>query len=48
MKNTTITEIKHFENSYEVLNEFKIEINLEDFIVEEYISELQSDISSTY
>ena len=44
MKNATMTEIKHFENSFEVLNEF--EIDLEHIFVEEFKQGLVNDLNS--
>ncbi|MDJ0567831.1 MAG: hypothetical protein QNJ53_02180 [Pleurocapsa sp. MO_192.B19] len=46
MKNVTITEIKHVENSLELLNEFETEIGLDDILKEEFEKELSSDISN--
>lgn len=46
MKNATITEIKHVENSLEVLNEFGVEIDLDRILVEEYKLGLSSDINN--
>lgn len=37
----TAQEIKHIENSFEVLNEFGIEIDLEGIIIEEFKLGLQ-------
>ena len=44
----TVTEIKHVENSLEVLNEFGIEIDLNSILVEEYKLGLPSDISNVF
>ena len=46
MKNATMTEIKHFENSFEVLNEFEIKISLDSILVKEFERGLLSDINS--
>ena len=46
MKNATITEIKHFENSFKVLNEFGIEMNLDGILVEEFERGLSSDLNN--
>ena len=46
MKNATITEIKHFENSFEVLNEFEIEISLDGILIDEYEQGLVNDLNS--
>jgi len=46
MKIATATQIKHVENSLELLNEFCIEIDLENILVEEYELGLSSDISN--
>lgn len=43
----TVTEIKHVENSLEVLNEFGIEIDLDGILVEEFEQGLSSDISNS-
>ena len=48
MKNATITEIKHLENSLEVLNKFGIEIDLEAILVTEFEQGLASDISNAF
>ncbi len=42
------TEIKHVENSLEILNEFGIEIDLESILVEEFEQGLPSDISNSF
>ncbi len=43
---TTVTQIKHLENSLEVLNQFGIEIDLDSILVEEFQQEgLPSDIN---
>ncbi|MDJ0897808.1 MAG: hypothetical protein QNJ55_03275 [Xenococcus sp. MO_188.B8] len=43
---TTVTKIKHFENSFEVLNQSGIEIDLDSILVKEYQQEgLPSDIN---
>ena len=44
MRNATMTEIKHFENSFEVLNEFEIEIDLNRILSEEYEQGLPNDL----
>jgi hypothetical protein len=46
MKIATATQIKHVENSLEVLNQFGIEIDLETILVEELEPGLLSDINS--
>jgi hypothetical protein len=46
MKTTTVTQIKHVENSLEILNQFGIEIDLESMLVEELERGLASDISN--
>lgn len=43
---TTVTEIKHVENSFEDLD--AIEVNLGKILVEEYEKELSSEINCTY
>ena len=48
MKNASMTEIKHVENSLEVLNEFGIEIDLEGILVEEYEQGLLSDFNCIF
>ena len=45
MKNATMTEIKHFDNSFEVLNEFWAEVGLDSILVEEFESGLTNDLS---
>lgn len=47
MKNATMTEIKHVENSFEVLNELVVEIDLDGILVEEFDRGLPSDIDNT-
>ena len=42
---TIATEIKYVENSFEVLSEFEININLDDILVEEFEQDLPIDIS---
>jgi hypothetical protein len=41
----TATEIKHVEKSFEILNEFGIEIDLNSILVREYEQELASEIN---
>ncbi len=41
---TTTTEIKHVENSFEVLN--SIEVNLEDILSTEFVLGLPNDIEN--
>ena len=41
----TATEIKHVENSFEVLNEFGSKIDLNSILVREYRQELSSEIN---
>ena len=48
MKNATVIEIKHFENSLEVLNDFGIEISLDDVLVEEFKLGLSNDINHSW
>ena len=48
MMNATITEIKYFENSLEVLNEFVIEVDLEKILVTEFERELPCDITNSF
>jgi hypothetical protein len=45
MKIATATQIKHVENSLEVLNQFAIEIDLETILVEELEPGLLSDVN---
>ncbi|MDJ0573519.1 MAG: hypothetical protein QNJ53_31385 [Pleurocapsa sp. MO_192.B19] len=45
MKNATMIEIKHVENSLEVLNDFGIEIGLDGILIEEFERGLPSDLS---
>ena len=42
---TTATEIKHVINSFGELNEFGIDINLDDILVENFKQEIFSDIN---
>ena len=46
MKNATMTEIKHFDNSLEVLNEFGVEISLDSILVEEFKRGLPNEIDN--
>jgi hypothetical protein len=46
MRNATITEIKHAENSLETSYEFGIEINLEQILAVEFNEGLSSDINN--
>ena len=46
MKNATMTEIKHFDNSFEVLNEFWAEVDLDEIFVREFEQELPNDLNS--
>ncbi|MEM7757496.1 MAG: hypothetical protein AAF298_05125 [Cyanobacteria bacterium P01_A01_bin.40] len=46
--NTTITEIKPVDNSLEVLAQFGIELDLEEFLVEELEQGLSSDINNAF
>lgn len=48
MNIATATQIKHVENSLEVLNPFGIEIDLESILVEEFEGGLPSDISNSF
>lgn len=43
---TTATEIKHVENSFEVLN--AIEVDLEGILIEEYAQGLPNDTDSVW
>ena len=45
---TTATEIKHVENSFEELNEFGIDVNLDDILIEEFEQGLPIDISCPF
>lgn len=42
--NTTVTEIKHFENSFAVFDEFGIKMDLDKILVEEFERGFSSDI----
>lgn len=46
MNTATATQIKHMETSLETLNQFGIEIDLENILAVEFESELPSDISN--
>ncbi|MEM8677156.1 MAG: hypothetical protein AAGF83_25365 [Cyanobacteria bacterium P01_G01_bin.67] len=46
--NTTTTAIKSVDNSLEVLAQFGIELDLEEFLVEELEQGLSSDISNGF
>jgi hypothetical protein len=46
MKIATATQIKHVENSLELLNEFCIEIDLENILVEEHKHGLLNDLNN--
>ena len=46
--NTTTTAIKIVDNSLEILTQFGIELNLEDFLSEELDQGLSSDISNAF
>lgn len=46
MKIATATQIKQVENTPEILNEFGIEIDLENILLEELEIGLSSDINS--
>lgn len=48
MNNATTTEIKTIYSSLEVLNQFGIELNLEEVLAEEFEKGLASDISNVY
>lgn len=48
MKNLTITEIKHVENSLELFNEFKVEIGLDGILVKEFEQGMPSDIVNVH
>lgn len=47
MTTATVIEIKHFESSFAVLNEFGIEIDLQSILAEEFKQGLPSDISNS-
>lgn len=42
--NTATIEIKHVENSLEILNQFAIELNLDSILTQEFEAGLASDI----
>ena len=46
--NTATIEIKHVENSLEILNQFAIELNLDNILAEEFEAGLASDINNAY
>ncbi|WP_319421749.1 hypothetical protein [Pleurocapsa sp. FMAR1] len=48
MKTATATQIKHVENTLEVLNQFGIEIELDNILAKELERGLSSDISNCY
>ena len=48
MKNATITEVKHVENSFKVLNEFKVEIDLDSILVEEFEQGLPNNLDNPW
>lgn len=47
MNTATVTEIKLVDNSLEVLNQFGVELDLEEVLAEEFEQGLASDISNT-
>ena len=48
MNTATATQIKHVENTLEVLNQFGIEIELDNILAKEFEAGLSSDISNCY
>ena len=46
MNIATATEIKHFENSLEVLNHFGIELDLDIILVKEFEQGLANDLDN--
>ena len=46
MRNATMTEIKHFENSPEVVNEFEIEMNLYDILSKEFEQGMPNELEN--
>jgi len=46
MNNTTVKEIKTIDSSLEVINQFGIELNLEEVLSEELETGLASDVNS--
>lgn len=46
--NTATIEIKHVENSLELLNQFAIELNLDSILAREFEAELASDINNVF
>lgn len=46
--NTATIEIKHVENSLELLNQFAIELNLDSILAREFEAELASDINNAF
>jgi hypothetical protein len=46
--NTATIEIKHVENSLEILNQFATELNLDCILAQEFQAGLASDISNAY
>lgn len=46
MKNVTMTEIKHVDNSLEALNELGIKIDLDGILVNEFEQRLPNDINN--
>ena len=46
MTMSTDTQIKHVENSLEIVNQFGIEIDLESILAEEFEKGFPSDISN--
>lgn len=48
MNTATATQIKQVENSLEVLNQFGIELDLEDILVEEFERGLANDLDNPF
>ena len=48
MTMATATQIKYVENSWEILNQFGIEIDLESILMEEFEQGFSSDISNGF
>ena len=46
--NTATIEIKHVENSLEILNQFATELNLDSILAQEFEAGLASDISNVF
>lgn len=48
MSIATINQVKHVENSLEILNQFGIEIDLDEILAEEFKKGLPSDINNSF